>query len=44
MDARLGLSPLKTTLPIHRAIFEHADFVKGDVDTNFIERTFNAQK
>ncbi len=33
--------PLKTTLPLHRAIMEHADFVKGEVDTNFVERTFN---
>jgi acetyl-CoA carboxylase biotin carboxylase subunit len=38
------IDPLKTTIPLHRAIFEHADFIKGDVDTNFIERTFNTQK
>jgi acetyl-CoA carboxylase biotin carboxylase subunit len=34
------IGPIKTTLPIHRAIMEQADFVKGNVDTNFIERTF----
>ncbi len=32
--------PLKTTIPLHRAIMEQAEFVKGHVDTNFIERTF----
>ena len=32
--------PLKTTIPLHRAIMERAEFVKGHVDTNFIERTF----
>ena len=32
--------PIKTTIPLQRAIMEHADFVKGNVDTNFIERTF----
>ena len=32
------VGPIKTTLPLHRFIFEHADFVRGDVDTGFIER------
>lgn len=32
--------PIKTTISIQRAIMEQADFVKGNVDTNFIERTF----
>jgi acetyl-CoA carboxylase biotin carboxylase subunit len=36
------LAPLDTTLPLHRAIMEQADFVKGDVDTTFIERTLTA--
>ncbi len=35
------IRPINTTIPIHQAIFSHADFIKGDVDTNFIERTFN---
>jgi acetyl-CoA carboxylase biotin carboxylase subunit len=30
--------PIKTTIPIHRKIFAHADFVRGAVDTGFIER------
>jgi acetyl-CoA carboxylase biotin carboxylase subunit len=34
------IGPIKTTLPLHRAIMEQADYVKGNVDTNFIERTF----
>lgn len=33
--------PIKTTIPLHAAIMEQADFVKGNVDTNFIERTFS---
>jgi acetyl-CoA carboxylase biotin carboxylase subunit len=36
------IRPIKTTLPIHRAIFEHSDFVRGDVDTTFIERHLSA--
>lgn len=32
------IAPIKTTLPVHRLIFEHADFVRGQVDTGFIER------
>ncbi len=34
------VSPIKTTIPLHRAIMEQADFVEGKVDTGFIERTF----
>ncbi len=34
------IRPLKTTIPLHRAIMEHIDFVNGDVDTHFIERAF----
>jgi acetyl-CoA carboxylase biotin carboxylase subunit len=32
--------PIKTTIPLQRAIMEQADFVKGRFDTGFIERTF----
>jgi len=35
------ISPLKTTIPVHRAIMEHASFVKGDIDTGLIEREFS---
>ncbi|RMF71091.1 MAG: acetyl-CoA carboxylase biotin carboxylase subunit, partial [Planctomycetota bacterium] len=34
------IAPIDTTIPIHRKIFETVDFVEGDVDTGFIERTF----
>lgn len=32
------IRPIKTTIPIHQKIFAHADFVRGNVDTGFIER------
>lgn len=32
------VGPIKTTIPIHQTILDHADFVRGDVDTHFIER------
>ncbi|MBI5864313.1 MAG: ATP-grasp domain-containing protein [Planctomycetes bacterium] len=34
----LVVKPIKTTIPIHQRIFAHADFVRGNVDTGFIER------
>ncbi len=34
------ISPLKTTIPLHREIFNHTHFLKGEVDTGFIERTW----
>ncbi len=37
------ISPIKTTIPLHRALLDQADFIKGNVDTNFIERTFGQQ-
>ncbi len=39
--AEFVIKPLKTTIPLHRTILEHADFVKGNVDTHFIERAFD---
>jgi acetyl-CoA carboxylase biotin carboxylase subunit len=30
---------IHTTIPLHRAIFNHPRFVAGQVDTTFIERT-----
>ena len=29
---------IKTTIPFHQRLFEHPDFVSGDLDTHFIER------
>jgi len=34
--------PLKTTIPLQRRILEHPDFLRGNVDTNFIERAFGS--
>ncbi len=34
------VGPIKTTIPILQRIFSHADFVSGNIDTGFIERTF----
>ncbi len=36
------IRPIKTTVPLHRFIFEQADFVRGEVDTGFIERVYNS--
>ena len=36
------IAPIKTTIPVHQKIFAHPDFVNGNVDTGFIERTFGA--
>ncbi|OPX81512.1 MAG: Pyruvate carboxylase subunit A [Methanosaeta sp. PtaB.Bin087] len=37
-EFRIG--PIKTTIPIHQQILAQPDFVRGNVDTSFIERTF----
>ena len=34
------VEPLKTTIPLHRKIFNNADFIRSRIDTGFIERTF----
>ena len=34
------INPIRTTIPIHREIFSHTRFLKGQVDTGFIERTW----
>ncbi|MBL8694598.1 MAG: acetyl-CoA carboxylase biotin carboxylase subunit [Planctomycetes bacterium] len=31
---------ISTTIPFHRKVFEHADFLSGEVDTGFVERYF----
>ncbi len=35
------ISPIATTIPIHRKIMEHIDFVDGNVDTGFVERALD---
>ena len=34
------IAPIRTTIPILREIFSHTHFLKGDVDTGFVERTW----
>ena len=34
------IEPVKTTIPLHREVFTHTHFLKGKVDTGFIERTW----
>ncbi len=34
------IEPIKTTIPLYREIFAHDQFLKGHVDTGFIERTW----
>ncbi|MBN1343861.1 MAG: acetyl-CoA carboxylase biotin carboxylase subunit [Phycisphaerae bacterium] len=34
------IEPIKTTLPLYREIFTHTHFLRGKVDTGFIERTW----
>jgi len=34
------IEPIRTTIPILKEIFIHPRFLKGDVDTGFIERTW----
>jgi acetyl-CoA carboxylase, biotin carboxylase subunit len=31
---------ISTTIPFHRKVFEHVDFLSGEVDTGFVERYF----
>lgn len=34
------IEPVKTTIPLLKQIFSHRDFIRGKVDTEFIEQTF----
>lgn len=38
------IGPIKSTIPILKRIFSHADFVSGNIDTGFIERTFQQKQ
>jgi acetyl-CoA carboxylase biotin carboxylase subunit len=35
---------IKTTIPIHREIFNHSSFIEAQVDTTFIERNWRSAK
>ncbi|MBI4712116.1 MAG: acetyl-CoA carboxylase biotin carboxylase subunit [Planctomycetes bacterium] len=32
---------IKTTIPLHKAIFKHTKFIDGQIDTNFLNRYFS---
>ncbi len=32
------VGPIKTTIPLHKQIFNHSDFMTGKIDTGFVER------
>jgi acetyl-CoA carboxylase biotin carboxylase subunit len=34
---------IKTTIPLHREIFNHSSFIEGQVDTTFIERNWRSK-
>jgi acetyl-CoA carboxylase biotin carboxylase subunit len=38
--SEFSIEGIKTTIPIHREIFNHSSFVEGQVDTTFIERNW----
>jgi acetyl-CoA carboxylase biotin carboxylase subunit len=38
--AEFVVEGIKTTIPIHRELFNHSSFIEGQVDTTFIERNW----
>ena len=40
VSAEFKVEGVKTTIPIHREIFNHSAFIEGRVDTTFIERNW----
>ena len=34
------IEPIKTTIPLYLEVFDHVKFIRGNVDTTFIERTW----
>ncbi len=41
--AEFQILGIKTTIPFHQRLFEHPDFVAGDIETHFIERRMDAE-
>jgi acetyl-CoA carboxylase, biotin carboxylase subunit len=39
--SEFGVEGVKTTIPLHREIFNHSSFIEGRVDTMFIERNWH---
>ncbi len=42
--AEFVVEGVKTTVPLHRDIFNQSSFIEGHVDTTFIERTMQPNK
>jgi len=40
----LRIEGIKTTVPFHKKVLQHSDFVEGWVDTSFVERVFLSQR
>jgi acetyl-CoA carboxylase biotin carboxylase subunit len=38
--AEFLIDGIKTTVPLHREIFNHSSFIDGQVDTTFVERNW----
>ena len=38
--AEFQVEGIRTTIPFHRKVFEHADFISGEIDTGFVDRYF----
>ncbi len=41
--ANFSISGLETTLPFHRLLLEHSDYIEGDVNTRWVEDVFMAK-
>jgi acetyl-CoA carboxylase biotin carboxylase subunit len=39
----LVVEGVRTTIPLHRKIFRHSDFIEGHVDTTWVERVLIPQ-
>ncbi len=39
----ITLDGIATTVPLHRRILDHSDFINGEIDTGFIDRYFSSR-
>jgi acetyl-CoA carboxylase biotin carboxylase subunit len=37
------IEPIRTTIPFHKRVMSHPDFMTGAIDTGFVERKLNNQ-
>ena len=40
----MSVEPVKTTIPFHRRVLKHPDFVAGRYSTHFVEQVFSDHK